>query len=458
MRAITFPESPAFEVKSPITGQTVTTATAATVDDVCTVAAAAAKAFPSWSKTSPKDRRSVLLKAAAVMENYSDRLIDCMVAETGTSVTWAQFNVRGAIGALNEAAALTTQIRGETIPSDVPGCFAMTIRTPVGVVLGIAPWNAPLLLGLRAVLMPIACGNTAILKASEACPGSHWLIGEVLREAGLPADVVRIVTNRPEDAALTVETLIAHPAVRRVNFTGSTKVGRIIGSLAGKYLKPAVLELGGKSPIVVLEDADLEKATAATSFGAYMNQGQICMSTERVIVDAKIADRFAELLVLKAANLSQEGGLISCYAAVHVEAMVQDAINKGAKLLTPLQRDGTRLRPVVLDHVAPGMDIYDQESFGPVAPIVRVNNAEEAIRVANDTEYGLAGAVFGRDLARTLDVAQRIETGICHINSPTVKSESQLPFGGVKASGYGRFGGNAAIHEFTELRTLTIQV
>ena len=423
----------------------------------------AAEAFARWSLSGPGLRRELLNRAADLLQQRSEVFVERMVAETGTSVGWAQFNVKGGVGALREAAALTTQVGGETIPSDQPGCLAMTLRVPVGVVLGIAPWNAPLLLGLRALIMPLACGNAVVLKASEVCPDSHRLIGELLNDAGFPPGVVQVVAHEPAIAPALVEALIAHPAVRRINFTGSTATGRRIGALAGQHLKPALLELGGKSPLVVLQDADIPAAVNAAAFGAFMNQGQICMSTERIVVEEPIADAFAQALAQKAAQLNQRavaalsGELISERAADQVAAMVNEAVAQGAELRTPLQRTGRRIAPLVLDRVRPGMAVYGEESFGPIAAIVRVSGIEEAVRVANDTEYGLAGAVFGSDIGRTLQVAQRLECGVCHINAPTVRSESQLPFGGVKASGYGRFGGKAAIAEFTELRSITIQ-
>lgn len=423
----------------------------------------AAQAFVSWSRSGPGLRRELLGKAADLLQARADTLIERMVAETATSVAWAQFNVKGGIAALREAAALTTQVGGETVPSDQPGCLAMTLRVPVGVVLGIAPWNAPLLLGLRALIMPLACGNTVVMKASEVCPDSHRLIGELLNDAGFPPGVVNVVAHDPAIAPQVVEALIAHPAVRRVNFTGSTRTGRLIGALAGQHLKPALLELGGKSPLVVLRDADIDAAVNAAAFGAFMNQGQICMSTERIVVEEAIADRFAQALADKTERLATgevpalAGALISERAAGQVSDLVEDALAQGARLLVPLRRQGARIAPLVLDHVRPGMKVYGDESFGPIAAIVRVNDLEEAIRVANDTGYGLAGAVFGRDISRTLQVAQRLECGVCHINAPTVRSEPQLPFGGVKDSGYGRCGGRAAIAEFTELRSITIQ-
>jgi acyl-CoA reductase-like NAD-dependent aldehyde dehydrogenase len=455
-----------FERRSPLTDQAVTIATAATVEQARAAADAAARAFQPWSRMGPSRRRELLNHAADLLKQRADDFVSCMVAETGTSAAWAQFNARAGIGALREAAALTTQVTGETIPSDQPGCVAMTMRVPAGVVLGMAPWNAPLLLGLRAIIAPLACGNTVVLKASEMCPGSHWLIGQLFADAGFPPGVVNVVTHTAEAAPEIVEALITHPAVRRVNFTGSTRVGRIVGSIAGRHLKPCLLELGGKSPLVVLEDAELSQAVDAAAFGAFMNQGQICMSTERLVVERGIADRFADALAAKALALGSSSAekqgllfesLISCAAADQVEAIIRDAEQRGARVLVPLRREGSRMAPVVLDHVRPGMRVYDEESFGPIAAIVRVSGIDEAVQVANDTDYGLAGAVFGRDIGRTLQVAQRLECGVCHVNGPTVKSEPQLPFGGVKASGYGRFGGKAAIQEFTDLRSVTIQ-
>jgi benzaldehyde dehydrogenase (NAD) len=261
--------------------------------------------------------------------------------------------------------------------------------------------------------------------------------------------------------------MIAHPAVRRVNFTGSTRVGRIIATTCAKYLKPAVLELGGKAPLVVLDDADLDAAVNAAAFGCFMNSGQICMSTERIIVDHKIADALVERFVAKARAIPLGdprgkdpvvlGSVIDRSTVERCNALIDDAVAKGAKLLCGGKADSTLMPATLLDHVTPEMAIYREESFGPVKPILRVNSVEEAIACANDNEYGLSAAVFGRDMARALQVAGRIESGICHVNGPTVHDEAQMPFGGVKASGFGRFGGRAGVHEFTELRWVTVQ-
>jgi acyl-CoA reductase-like NAD-dependent aldehyde dehydrogenase len=360
---------------------------------------------------------------------------------------------------------MTTQIGGEIIPSNKPNTLAMGVYKPKGVCLGIAPWNAPVILGTRAVAMPVACGNTVVLKASELCPAVHRLIGECFNEAGLPKGVVNVITNAPEDAAALVEALIANPAVKHVNFTGSSRVGRIIGRLAGENLKPALLELGGKAPLIVLDDADIDGAVNAAIFGAFMNQGQICMSTERIIVDEKIADEFVAKLSARAAALPAGnprehvvlGALVTPHAAEKMDKIMADATAKGATIVAGGKRTGSIVEATVVDQVKPGMTIYEEESFGPVKPVIRVKGEEEAIRVANDTEYGLSAAVFSRDVQRAMRVADRIESGICHINGPTLNDEPQMPFGGVKASGYGRFGGKAAIAEFTDLRWITIE-
>lgn len=455
-----------FERLNPISGEVATRASAATVEDAQRAADSAAAAFPEWSALAPRERRKILNKAADHLEARGSEFVEAMGAEIGATAGWAMFNVMLGAEMLREAAALVTQISGEIVPSNRPGSMAMAIRQPVGVVLAMAPWNAPVILGVRSLATPLACGNTVVMKTSELCPRTHRLIVETLVEAGLPKGTLNAVSNAPDDAADIVEALIAHPAVRRINFTGSTRVGRIIGETAGRHLKPALLELGGKAPFIVLDDADLDEAVAAAAFGAYMNQGQICMSTERLVVMEGVADAFVEKLASKAATLiagdpkrsdTPLGSLVDTSAARRIEQLVRDAISKGAVLAAGGRLEGTIMDATLLDKVTPSMRIYGEESFGPVTTVVRVGSVDEAVRVANDTEYGLSSAVFGKDVNRAMAVAKRIESGICHINGPTVHDEAQMPFGGVKASGYGRFGGKWGVAEFTELRWITIQ-
>jgi vanillin dehydrogenase len=455
-----------FDRLNPMTGEVASRAAASSAEDARRAVDAAAAAFPAWSEMAPAARRALLNEAADLIEAAGAKFAPVMGAETGSTAMWAGFNCFLASGMVREAAAMTTQISGEIIPSNIPGSLAMGMRQPVGVVAGIAPWNAPVILGVRAIAMPLACGNTVVLKASEMCPGTHRLIGELFREAGFPAGVVNVVTNAPKDASAVVDALIAHPAVRRVNFTGSSRVGKIIARKCAEYLKPVLLELGGKSPLVILDDADLDEAVNAAAFGAFANQGQICMSTERIVVDDKVADEFVKRFAAKAKSLSLGdpregkailGSVVDRGAADRVTSLVLDAVGKGARLAAGGTVNGTLISAHVLDNVTPEMRIYEEESFGPVTTVVRVKGDEEAIRIANDTPYGLSSAVFSRDITRAMAVAKKLDTGICHINGPTVHDEAQMPFGGVKDSGYGRFGGKAAINEFTELRWITIQ-
>lgn len=464
---VTAEKGATFERRNPLDGTVATRAPACSPADAVMAAEAAAEAFKTWSQTGPTERRMLLLKAADALEAKTPKFIEAVGAETGGTGMWAGFNVMLAAGMLREAAALTTQVAGEVIPSDVPGSLAMGVRQPAGVVLGIAPWNAPIILGVRAIATPLACGNTVIFKGSENCPRTHQLIVEAFMDAGFPPGVVNYITNAPADAGAVVEAIVAHPAVRRVNFTGSTRVGRIIAMTCAKYLKPVVLELGGKAPMVILDDADIDDAVNGAAFGCFANSGQICMSTERIIVDNKIADAFVKKFADKAKNLPLGdprkpepvvlGSVIGMSTVEHCNALIDDALAKGAKLVCGEKVNTTLMPATILDHVTPAMKIYHEETFGPVKCVVRVNGVEEAVACANDNEYGLSAAVFGADVARAFNVARRIDSGICHVNGPTVHDEAQMPFGGVKGSGMGRFGGKAGINEFTELRWITLQ-
>lgn len=455
-----------FGKTDPFTNEKLCDVPAASANDAAAAVAAAAAAFPAWAAAKPAYRRAVLSRAAELLTAKAKALSGMVASEIGSPKPWGDFNCMLAAGMLQEAAAVAYSMTGEVIPSDVPGCVSMAVRQPVGVVLAIAPWNAPVILAVRAIAVPLVCGNTVVLKASEVAPQAQYLLGEIFEEAGLPPGVLNIVSCAREEAAAITESIIASKDVRRVNFTGSSHVGRAIAEMAARHLTPALLELGGKAPFVVLHDADLEEAANAASFGSFMNQGQICMSTDRIVVDRSVAESFVERLSARARNLktgdprlpgTQVGALISRSAVQRASDMVADAVAKGAVISAGGTAEGAVFAPTVVSRVTPEMRLYKEEIFGPIVAVVEVDGEDEAVRVANDTEYGLSAAVFGVDTARALRVAQRLDTGMCHINSATVHDEPQVPFGGVKSSGWGRFGGRAGVNEFTELRWITIQ-
>lgn len=455
-----------FVRKNPLTGDVASTAKAMTPAEACAVADAVTAGFAQWSAMGPNARRALLGAAADALSARANDFVAAMRDEVGATEGWARFNVMLAAGMLREAASLTTHIRGEVIPSDKPGTFAMALREPIGVVLGIAPWNAPVILGVRAVATALACGNSVVFKASEVCPKTHMLIVEALHGAGIPANVLGLVTNAPEQAADVVGALIDHPAVKHVNFTGSSAVGRIVGLRAMTNFKRVLLELGGKAPLLVLEDADLDEAVRAAAFGAFMNQGQICMSTERIIVEQSVANALQEKLVQKAKNLKAGdpreataplGALVDAKSRAKVEALIADAVAKGARRVTGEAGDSVLMSASVVTGVTREMKLYHEESFGPVVAVMTAKDEADAIRIANDSPYGLSAAVFTKDIARGLRVARQINSGMCHINGPTVHDEAQMPFGGVGWSGFGRFGGTAGIAEFTNLRWVTFE-
>ncbi|MBB4953655.1 acyl-CoA reductase-like NAD-dependent aldehyde dehydrogenase [Agrobacterium vitis] len=456
-----------FSCINPLSGDITTIAAAASSEDVDRAARSAAAAFPSWSETPVFERQAILEKAADLLLAHKDAFARVMMLETGATRPWCDFNTEHGARIFRDAASMTHHMVELPRPETMEQMHSFSIRQPAGVCLAMAPWNAPILLAVRSMALALACGNTVILKSSELCPATQRLLGDLLQLAGLPDGVLNIISNAPADASVIVEALIAHPVVRRVNFTGSTRVGRIIAQMAARHLKRCLLELGGKAPLIVLDDANLEEAADAAAFGAFLNQGQICMSTERIIVLDAIADDFMSLFVAKARAFKAAdpalathplGALISVESGLRIAALIDDAVAKGAKVVVGGQVREALMDATVVDHVLPGMRLYREESFGPVVSVIRVSDVDEAITVANDCEYGLSGAVFSRDLHRALAVARRVETGILHINAATVADQPDMPFGGVKASGYGRFGGEAALDEFTELRWVTVSL
>ncbi|KAL2826825.1 Aldehyde/histidinol dehydrogenase [Aspergillus cavernicola] len=452
-----------FEVHNPATGELLDRCAGASVDDANRAVAAAKAAFPGWSKTSPYERRAILNKVADVFLARKEEFIRIQMEETGAGRSFVEKTFMGSVAFLRDFSAMIPTVEGKAPIISEEGGSALIVKQPYGVVLGIAPWNAPFILGTRAVALPLAAGNTAILKGSELSPKCFWVIGDAFREAGLPDGCLNVIYHKTSDAATVTNALIAHPDVRKVSFTGSTNVGAIIASTAGKYIKPVLLELGGKASAIVLDDADLDKAAMGCALGAFLHSGQICMSTERIVVQRPIAEKFQKSLVEAAEKVFGKHApapvLVASAAVKKNRELVANALSKGADVVfgdpKASESNGNSLRPVIVGGVTKEMDIYSTESFGPTVSLLVVDSEEEAVELANDTEYGLSSAVFTSNLFRGLRVAKQIESGAVHINSMTVHDEPTLPHGGWKSSGFGRFGGTAGYDEWLQTKTIT---
>ncbi|MER5451469.1 aldehyde dehydrogenase family protein [Streptomyces sp. NPDC002766] len=452
---------------NPFTGEVYATVAAAGPEDVVRAVDAADAAFEEWAALAPFARRAIFLKAADLLDGRGGQVADLMAQEAGGTRPWAFFNVMLAANILREAAAAITAPRGEVLSAQEQGALGLAVREPLGVVVAFAPWNAPVILGVRAVAAPLAAGNTVVVKASEDAPiACGLLVADVLREAGLPDGVLNVITNAREDAAEIAETLIADERVQAVNFTGSTAVGRIVGELAARHLKPAVLELGGKNAVLVLDDADVDYAVDAVTFSVFMNAGQICMSGDRILVHESLAEEFTRKFTAKAGSLpagdpgepyTVVGPLVSAQAARRVADLVADAVAKGAKVLVGGgEPDGAVHPATVLSDVPRDADLYHAEAFGPVCVIETFSDDDTAVALANDTDNGLTCGIITENATHGLTVARRIRTGIVHINDQSVADEPQAPFGGAKASGYGRFGGRWGVEAFSNTRWVTI--
>ena len=456
-----------FEDHNPFTGDVYANVPAGNAEDARGAIDAAKAAFPEWAATPPGAKRQIFLKAADVMESRQDELVQAMMEEVGGTIGISMFQMGFVPGLFRMAASAAYDVKGEVIPADHANSFFMAIRQPAGVVACFAPFNVPYILGSRSFTLPIAYGNTAVLKPSEDAPlTGGLLLAEIFEEAGLPPGVLNVVTSTREAAEDIGDEMISNPAVRRISFTGSTEVGRVIAEKAGRNLKRAVLELGGKDPLIILGDVDIDYAIDAAAWGAFLHQGEICMSTERIIVEESIAKEFTQRLKERAESIPMGdptnpgnaiGPLINQRALDKVHAQVEKAVAGGANLVTGGKFDNLVYHPTVVTDVTPDMSLFREQTFGPVAPIVVVSDREEALAVANDSEYGLSAGILTGDFTNALDMALRLETGMVHIGDQTVNDEPQAPFGGVKGSGYGRFGGQAALDEFTELRWINVQ-
>jgi len=423
----------------------------------------ASKAFTTWKDSAIAQRQQIFRKAAQLLRERSQEYAAIEQAETTSSPIWSGFEMGLAVENLEETASAINYLRGETY--NTAGQRATIERHPYGVVLGITPWNAPMTLGLRAVTNAIMTGNCVVLKTSEYSPRVHSLIASLFVEAGLPEGVLSVLNIAPEDAPAVVEAIIAHPAVRKANFTGSTAVGTKIAQVCAKYLKPCTLELGGKASLIVLEGADLEFAVNSAAFGAFFHSGQICMSTNNVLAHVSIAEELEAAILKKRKELSAGKsdaplrGLFAPTSAKRVQALIDDAKSKGATVHGP--EDGSAadhniIQPHVLTGVKEGMNAFTDEHFGPLMSIIRFSTDEEAVALANSSDYGLAAAVYSKDEAHAMRIARQIEAGMVHINGSTVHDTQTLPHGGIKKSGYGRFNGIYGLQEFTWIKVITV--
>ncbi|EEQ86571.2 NAD-dependent aldehyde dehydrogenase [Blastomyces dermatitidis ER-3] len=452
-----------FDVISPNTGAVVYKCSSTSVAHAVRAVDSANAAFKSWAKVKPSARRDIFLKVIEIYERRKEELIGYAQEETGSSRMFAEFNWGLGHNLLKDVTGRTLSTAGTVPIMRDEGQSGIVYKEPYGVILSIAPWNAMFVLGLRSIVLPLAAGNTVVLKASELSPKCFWALGDIFREAQLPPGCLNVLYHRPASAAEITTALIAHPAIRKINFTGSTQVGRIIASTAGKYIKPVLLELGGKASTIVLDDADLKKAATGCVMGSFLHGGQICMSTERIIVQRSVIDEFRNHLreTMATSNSNPPPVLVSAAPVIKNRNLVSNAVSKGGNILvgdnisTEETPNNTRMHPIILEGITPDMDIYHTESFGPTVSLYVVDTEQEAIQLANDTEYGLSAAVYTENLGRGLRVAKQLESGAVHINSMTVHDEPGLPHGGVKCSGFGRFGGPAALDEFLTTKSVT---
>ena len=424
-------------------------------------------AFENWSKLPFNQRAHFMTKIAEIFEKRKMDVVKALRTEAGGWFGKSIFEASYVPEVFCAAAAMNYQSIGEVIPSEF-GKLSMAIRRPVGVVSVISPWNFPAILTSRGIAFALAAGNTVVLKPSEETPYCGGLLfAEIFEEAGVPGGVLNVITCSRDNVSVVGEELIEHPLVKGVSFTGSTAVGREIAARAGAHLKKCCVELGGKDSLIVCDDADMDRATGAANFGSFMHQGQICMSVEKILVQESIMQEFLERFKdrasrLKVGDTTKEldhilGPLINDRQVIRVKSQIDDAVAKGGKIVLGGKVEGRYVEPTIITDVTSDMTLYQDETFGPVVSVIPFSTDEEAIAIANDTEYGLSSGVITKDEYRGLEIAQKLETGMCHINCSSVNDEPHAPFGGSKSSGVGRHGGRWATDTFTETRWITLE-
>jgi len=453
-----------FDVLNPLDDSVYCQAAESNNADINKAVEAAHNCFKTYSKTLAKDIEAMLCKAADLMERDRAEFADILIDEIGSPMNKANFEIQYAITHLRAAAGVARRITGQTMPSDTPGRMSMSVRKPLGVVAAITPFNVPLIKAAKLVASPLATGNTVVLLPSEEAPTLSFRFAQLLHEAGFPAGSVNVVSGFGVDVG---DTLNSHPLVKTVMFTGSSRVGKHIGEICGRSMKHAVLELGGKSPLVILKDADLELAVKTAIFGMFLYQGQACMASSRIIVEEGIYDQFIAAYKAAASQLSMGdlrdmstilGPIISQRQRDRVRRHIDNAVSNGATIETGGNWNNHVCEPTILTGITKEMDVCYEETFGPVTSVYSVKDYDAALEMANDTPYGLSSAIITNDLNKAMDFAENIDAGMVHINAPTLYDEPHVPFGGTGDSGFGREGIEVDVDAMTEWKWITIQL
>lgn len=453
-----------FSTCNPLDDSAITDAAAGSIEDMAKAVETAHEAFDSFRKTMPKERERILCKAAELLERDRQEFMDILVDEIGSPITKAGFEIEKGLAFLRASAGMTRQVTGKTIPSDAPGKFSMSIRSPLGVVAAITPFNVPLIKGVRLSCNPIALGNTVVMMPSEETPILTNRLARLYSEAGLPDGVFNVVSGNGYEIG---DALTTHPLVKMVTFTGSCRVGQHIRELGGKHNKRMTLELGGKSPLVVMPDANMALAVPGAVQSIFMFQGQVCMGASRVYVHEAVFDQFLDRFATAAQNLSMGdlrdpktviGPIISERQRSRVRSHIDDAKAKGATVVTGGEWDKNRCQPTILTGVTPEMTVYAQETFGPVVSVYPIRSLDEAIERSNDSEFGLSASIYTQDINDAMRYVHEVESGMVHVNGSSLHDEAHVPFGGIKESGVGREGTEEDIEAMTEWKWVTIQM
>ena len=448
---------------NPSTGKVFAKIHMASKEDIEAAIDAAHKAFKPWSKTAPKQREAILVKAAEIFEKRADEIRELLAIETGSGFGKAMFEMGLVSEIMRTAASEAIRVSGQTHASNHSGMSSYSVRRPLGVVAGISPFNVPMGLASKKFAFALAAGNTFVLKPSSNTAACAIIFGEIFKEAGLPDGVFNVI---PCSSSVLGEIFQKDKRVKLITFTGSTEVGKKIAGSAAANLTKFTVELGGKSPLVILKDTDVNFAVDTAAFSVYIHQGQICMAGSKIIVEEEIYDDFCTKLNEKVKTLKVGdpldpsniiGPLIEKSQCTFIDGLIEDAVAKGAKVLTGYSHEGCFYQATLLCDVNDSMRIFHEEIFGPVATVVKAKDIEHAIAMANDTQYGLSSAVLTNDLTKAMKLSEEIEAGMLHINGPTIMDEAHIPFGGVKDSGMGREGGHFSIEEMTELKWITVE-